>query len=128
MSDELAAFFRGHDLRAIERGVPTINEEWITFAKDGHQELLETTKTPMRDEQGELIGVLGIGHDITDNREAENKLKSSEERFALAMRGANDGLWDWNLETDEVYYSPRWKSMLGYEEDELENQSAQVGE
>jgi diguanylate cyclase (GGDEF)-like protein/PAS domain S-box-containing protein len=54
-----------------------------------------------------------------ERRRAEEKLRASEERFALAARGANDGVWDWDLATGEIYYSERWKAMLGYSEDEI---------
>lgn len=50
---------------------------------------------------------------------AQLSLKQSEERLQLAISGANDGIWDWNMKTDVLYLSPRWKQMLGYDEDEL---------
>ena len=60
-----------------------------------------------------INGVTVFWNDITDRAEAEAALKSSEERYALAAAGSNDGLWDWDLIRGEIYCSPRWKEMLG---------------
>ena len=57
--------------------------------------------------------------DLNERRRAEAALRVSQERYALAANGANDGLWDWNLETNELYLSSRWNTMLGYDKGEI---------
>ncbi|MFL5419211.1 MAG: EAL domain-containing protein [Myxococcales bacterium] len=63
--------------------------------------------------------VIGTLLDVTERRRTERALRDSEERYALAARGANDGLWDWDLVANRVYLSPRWKAMLGLGEGDI---------
>ncbi|WP_052402823.1 sensor histidine kinase [Methanococcoides methylutens] len=70
----LADYFTQMDKRAIKSNKPTVNEEKVTFADDGHCEILETIKKPMYDSDGQLVGVLGIGRDITERKKYEEKL------------------------------------------------------
>lgn len=99
---ETAAFFRAHDRLAIELGRPSRNEEWLVFARDGYRGLFETTKTPMFDANGRLLGVLGIAHDITESRRAQTAL---EEAQAVARLGSwsIDGASGTMHISDEVY-------------------------
>lgn len=60
-----------------------------------------------------------VRRELDERRRVEAALRESEERYALAVFGANDGIWDWNLKTNQIYFSPRWKSMLGYSDDEI---------
>ncbi|WMW22824.1 PAS domain S-box protein [Methanolobus mangrovi] len=125
---ELADFIRQKDMKALEADRPLINEEIVTRVDDGYPEYIETIKSPMYDSNGKLIGVLGIGRDVSERMNAEtalkeksNELQRSYERFLVAVNGSQDGIWDWDLYTDEIYLSPRWKAMIGFEDDEIPN-------
>jgi|GEM_PF-638556 len=81
--------------------------------------ILEASIAAIHDTQGELTGYVAIQRDVTERNRAAEALRSSEERYALAAQSTNDGIFDWDLRKEEIYYSPRWKSMLGYGENDI---------
>jgi PAS domain S-box-containing protein len=97
--------------------------ELTACRKDGSEFAAEIALGPTNTDEG--LVVFSAVRDISSRKQAEKALRDSEERFALAVEGTDAGIWDWDLRTDDVYFSPRWKSMLGYAEDEIQHDFAE---
>jgi diguanylate cyclase (GGDEF)-like protein/PAS domain S-box-containing protein len=93
--------------------------ERIMQQKNGQTFFAEFSFEPLEDKPSRTLNWVVLLRDISTRKKAEETLKESEERYFLAARGANDGLWDWNIKKGEIYYSPRWKAMLGYLDHEI---------
>ena len=112
---ELADYFCEHDRKVMGNNAPSISEEWGIYADDGHRELLEKIKTPMHDSHGNLIGVLGIAHDITERKHAEESLRITASVFdnshdAILISDADNIITDVN---------PAFTKITGYTREEV---------
>jgi PAS domain S-box-containing protein len=117
---ELAAKYRADDARVHETGtIVTTTEDHVTAA--GHKLYVQVVKAPVFDAHGKVIGTQGTFWDLTEWKRTEEELRKSRERFELAVEGSQDGLWDWDIETNSVWYSSRVRTMLGYTEKEYPN-------
>ncbi len=146
---EFADFYHKKDLELIEH--PGIQHyEWKVKSADGNIRNAIFDKATLYGANKQPAGMIGIISDITELKQAEQEireshsatlniledfnrefnirkrteaaLKKSDERFNLAMQATSDGIWDWNLISNAIYYSPGWKSMLGYADDEIKNE------
>ncbi|MGB1296712.1 MAG: PAS domain S-box protein [Psychrobium sp.] len=113
LTPELSEKLQLNDQKVIKgRSTVTIQQEMVL---NEESKLLETLKTPYTDLDGELLGLIGIARDITKEHEAAEKLRYSEERYALAMAAVEEGLWDWHINTDQLHCNSAYFTMLGYE-------------
>ncbi|GMQ96997.1 MAG: hypothetical protein BMS9Abin15_0683 [Gammaproteobacteria bacterium] len=119
-------FIENHDIHAaLYEGVAQRSALNYFAKQDGSHIPVEYVINPV-EEAGKITGVVVDFYDITDRIEAEQALRASEERYALATKGANDGMWDWDLVKDEIYLSPRFHEILGYTEGEIGNHAEDV--
>jgi len=110
-----AHLYREDDANVIQTRTSKLNYEEPTHNCDGAQIWIRTSKIPLTNSQGDVLGVLGCYDDITARKRVEEALRDNEERLRLALTAANQGLYDLNLQTGEAIVSPEYATMLGYD-------------
>jgi two-component system sensor histidine kinase UhpB len=111
--------------RLNEEGVHR-NIEYTARRQDGTTFETEVSSAIIRDAAGNPEAVIGVSRDITERKLAEEALRqsyvaleASKERYELAVRGAGVGIWDWDIRTGRLLFTPRWKALFGYDESEI---------
>jgi PAS domain S-box-containing protein len=105
------------DCLVSETGQPVEYE----FVEQKYQHTFLRKKSPLFDESGSIYALCVFALDITDAKTMTQQLHEKDLMWKFAIEGVGDGLWDWNMQTNDVYFSPIWKGMLGYHQDELMN-------
>ncbi|WP_448563894.1 PAS domain S-box protein [Trichothermofontia sp.] len=101
--------------------IPTYSLDKRYIRKDGTLTWVNVSVSLVQDPVTQHPFLIAISEDINDRKRAEAALREIEQRWQLILQANNDGIWDWNMETNEVFYSSRWKEMLGYGEADILN-------
>ncbi len=117
-----------HDRDKIRSAVETLPKSGMPYSVeyriilgDDSERIVHERGEAVLDDLGKPVRMVGTIQDVTERKRVEEALGRSDERYFLAVEGANDGIWERDLVSGEVYFSPRWKSMLGYEVHEISN-------
>jgi diguanylate cyclase (GGDEF)-like protein/PAS domain S-box-containing protein len=119
MFDIVPTYQTQSKVKKLEIGNKPVIFESKMIDKNGNLFPVETRVKKFTLEDNEYL--FAIVSDLTEKKETERKLIESRKQFELAVKGSQDGIWDWNVETNELYLSKRWKEILGYKDIELEN-------
>ncbi len=117
---DLARKYQADDHKVITSG-SVFEAEEEHQSQSGERLVVKVVKTPVYNAAGEIAGMQGIFWDITEQKKAQEELAASRERFAIAVRGTTDGIWDWDLRTKDIYFSSRFLELLGYQYGEWDN-------
>ena len=115
----LAEEFWKLDRAVLNSGQPVINHEEPGLDADGNFVSILTSKIPLRDDEGTVVGLVGIGRDITERKQAEEKLRRSESQYRMATKATNDVIWEWDPRTNELIWSENAAHVFGYPEEEI---------
>ncbi|WP_395716169.1 PAS domain S-box protein [Prosthecobacter sp.] len=100
---------------------PVVMIENRVYDGQGQVRWMQCVSRGMFDETGRLVEMQAVARDITERVQAEQKLKESQQRWRFALESSGFGMWDWDLVTNQTFFSRQWKSMLGYDEHEVAN-------
>lgn len=119
-SKEVAQRFFDDDQSIIRTGQAVLNREEFVFDKKGKKRWLLTSKLPLRNKEGHIIGLIGIGRDITDRKRAEEALQKSLDNLQLIMNSIHDVVYSVDGKTQEfTYLSPAFERLLGYKMEDI---------
>jgi PAS domain S-box-containing protein len=106
--------------RAIRNGETITDQEIDILCSDSTRKTILHSAAPLLNEEGRVIGAIGVHQDISGRKQAEESIRVSEERLKFVLDGSQLGFWDWNIETGDVVRNEQWAAMLGYTLEEIE--------